>query len=464
MTIHPPRLGGGPYQAVLAVLFALLLAGCGGGEDPAISDRLHLKYWEKWTGFELQARQKVVDLFNQSQDKIFVELFSISQIERKLTVAIAGGNPPDIAGLFSEFTPVFAEQNAILPLDGYMQRHGISAGDFLDNYMNKCVYDGFTWALPTCGNVLAYHYNKDLFRHAGLDPENPPKTMDELVAIEEQLNLVSPERIRQVAFLPSEPDWWPYVWPIFFGGKYYDGEGKLLLTSPEVVRAYEWVAGYSERLGVRRVQAFRGGFGKLFATPQNPFLAGTVASVLQGNWMINFVEKYNPLLDFGVAPMPTDSPEYYGASLVEGDIIFIPKGARYPDESFEFIKFITNQQCSEMFTSDMRAISPRRERSPGYYRFHPNPNIEMFDQMARSPLAWHTPNIPVWYEMLDEMKAVFDKVWLHQMTAREALSEAQARLQGRLDQDRERWDKVGDVRRKEWNRFIEATREGKLPE
>ena len=448
-------------MTVIGLLF--LMGGCS-QEGSSRDGRLHLTYWEKWTGFELEARQKVVDLFNASQDRIFVDLLSISEIDRKLMVAIAGGNPPDIAGLFSEFVPVLVDQNAIYPLDGYLERAGITGDDFLDIYWRAGDYEGHVWSLPTCGNVLALHYNKAQFREAGLDPGKPPVTLEDLRALDEKLTFVTPSGIQRAAFLPSEPDWWPYVWPIFFGGAYWDGESKVTLTSPEMVEAYEWVAGYSERLGVEKVQAFRSGFGKIFASPQNPFLSGKISSTFQGEWMFNFVEKYNPRLELGVAPMPTKTRDLYGTSLAESDIIFIPKGVRHPEESFEFIQFITNQECSEIFTSGMRSISPRKERSQEYLKNHPNPQFHLYDELVKSDKARFSPQIPMWYEMLDEMRDVFDNVWLHREKPLEALEKAQRRLQVRLDQDLERWRRVAPIRRKEWQEMVERTREGLSPQ
>ncbi|NIR02910.1 MAG: extracellular solute-binding protein, partial [Gemmatimonadales bacterium] len=39
---------------------------------------------------------------------------------------------------------------------------------------------GRMYALPTTPASLALHWNKRLFREAGLDPERPPRTLEEL--------------------------------------------------------------------------------------------------------------------------------------------------------------------------------------------------------------------------------------------------------------------------------------------
>ena len=55
-----------------SLLVATMLAACGPAAGSRTGDRVELEYWEKWTGFEREAMARVVDAFNQSQDRIHV--------------------------------------------------------------------------------------------------------------------------------------------------------------------------------------------------------------------------------------------------------------------------------------------------------------------------------------------------------------------------------------------------------
>ena len=79
--------------------FLCAVSGMTGTSLFAASDRVTITYWEKWTGFEADAMRSVVDDFNASQDRIFVEMSAVSQIDRRLVLATAGGVPPDVAGI-----------------------------------------------------------------------------------------------------------------------------------------------------------------------------------------------------------------------------------------------------------------------------------------------------------------------------------------------------------------------------
>ena len=102
--------------ALGAAGLGFVLFGPRGSKDRT-DGRIVLDYWEKWTGLEGKAMQKVVNDFNASQSRIFVRYFSTGGIDEKAQIAIAGGAPPDILGLWNYNIPGFAETGAIQPLD-----------------------------------------------------------------------------------------------------------------------------------------------------------------------------------------------------------------------------------------------------------------------------------------------------------------------------------------------------------
>src|SRR5690348_5212894 len=99
--------------------------------DPAPADgRVHISYWEKWTGFEEEAMRKVVDTFNARQSRIHVDMLSVSQVNQKMLLATAGGNPPDVAGVWDFDVVVFADNKSIRPLDDYCRASGLGPKDY----------------------------------------------------------------------------------------------------------------------------------------------------------------------------------------------------------------------------------------------------------------------------------------------------------------------------------------------
>lgn len=409
---------------------------------------------------------RVVDGFNAEQREraraqpgyrpIEVEMVVVSSIEQKLLIACAGGNPPDVAGIYSDMVPAYTDKGALTELGPRAASAGLERARYVEHYYDLGVYRGRLWSLPTAPAPAALHWNKRLFREAGLDPERPPETLEQLDAMAEQLTKwevtlpsgekrvmrgylpeIEPSRKRllEVGFLPSEPIWWSYGWGFVFGGKLLQGD-RITTAAPENVRAYEWVASYSKHLGVDAVRRFRSGFGS-FASAQNPFLSGQVAMQLQGVWMYNFIKKFADGMQWGAAPFPAPAahPELRGSASAEADALVIPTGSRHADEAWAFIAYTQRQEVMEQLCLGQRKPSPLKQVSEQFYAEHPHPFIRLFAELGSSPNAWVKPRTGVWNEYDREMKAAMGRIVSLNLTPQRALEQVEERLQ--LAYDRE---------------------------
>lgn len=460
----------------VAMLVGVLsvLPGCGDeGSAEVAGGPVVIQYWEKWTGFEAEAMRGVVDDFNASQTDVFVKMLSVSGIDQKLLLSTAGGNPPDVVGVWTHTVPVFAEKGALTPLDGYMKDAGIVEGDYIPAIWACCRHRGFTWALPATPASIALHWNKKMFEAAGLDPDKPPTSIAELEAMGERLTVVELKRggetvrvrfpelteaereakdfkIIQLGHSPKEPGWWLEMWGFWFGGVMWDGERAVTAKSDANVEAFEWFADYSRKYGRRNLDTFGASFGN-FSSPQNPFLNGQVAMIIQGPWMYNFIDQYSPGMEWGVAAFPSALGE--GAppvTVIESDVLVIPRGAAHPEEAFAFIKYVNSRGPMEKLCLGQRKFSPLTDVSDTFVSQHPNPYIEVFIDLAKSPRARTWPRLPIWAEYADEVRAASDEIYGGDTTVEQALGEVQSRMQLRFDRVLRRWDMVKDDRLAEW--------------
>lgn len=418
------------------LLFLLLLtAAC----QPRDDGKVHITYWEKWGGKEALAMQAVVDQFNQSQDRIVVEFLPVSQVDRKTLVATAGGDPPDIAGLWLYNLYSFADRNALTPLDVYAP--SLWSSRYSRVYADMTVYRGRVWGAVSAPSVTALHWNKRLFREAGLDPERPPRTLAELDDFTAKLTKRDARtgELLQIGFLPQEPNWFTWAYPLWFGGSHWQNGAITSATDPAQRAAYRWVADCTRRQGVAQVRSFSSGFGT-FASPQNAFLAGKVAMVFQGVWMNSFIQQFAPGLEYGVAPWPTAATNRENFTAVDADVLTIPRGAKHPREAWEFIQYVTTPNTQARRQEELRGVellcflqqkhSPLREWSPFFTEHHPHPYIGIFRQLADSPNAMFLPKIGIWQEYRRELLDAFDAVRLLAATPDEALAFCQQRVAG----------------------------------
>jgi len=391
--------------------------------------RIKIEYWEKWSGIEAEAMQKVVDSFNQSQDRIWVVKQTISDVGPRFLVSVAGNTAPDIAAIWTSEIPPFSEKGALLPLDNLAEAFHITRDMYIPVFWDIGTYKGHLYALPTAPSTLALHYNKRLFRKAGLDPERPPKTIQELDAIAEKLTEYDENgKIKVIGFTPSYPGWWSSTWPAWFGGKLWDGKETLTIISPENIKAFEWVQSYGKKFDVERLQTFQSGLSGNFASPNNPFLTEQVAMEMQGVWMHNYISKYNPNLEWGAAPFPSAVSGLENVTLADADILVIPSNCRHPREAFEFISFVQQQKNMELLCMGQKKFSPLKNVSKEFWENHPHPYIKLFYELAQSPNVFTYPKIPVWSEMNDEMNAAYTEIWLNKKSPEDALDIAQERI------------------------------------
>jgi len=398
--------------------------------------------------------QEVVDEFNHSQNRITVDFLSVGQIEQKTLLATAGGDPPDLAGLYLSDVCAFADRHALTPLSPFMRADGVTPGQFNSRYArvyrSMGSYGGEDWSIPTTPTTIALYFNKDLLRAAGLDPERPPRTADELTAMSKKLTRHDAAgNLTQVGYLPQlNPDW---CWAVaaWFGGQVFDGKDITIGTDPANVRAFTWMGQYTDLYGLQNIRRLSSTFGSL-STPDDPFMSGKVAFVFDGVWRYSYIQQFQPGLNFGVAPWPEATPGVTDFTMADSDMLVIPRGAKHPREAWEFIRYLSSPNLAAQNLDEISGLerlcylqqkaSPLEQWSPFFTEKNPNPYAGLFRQLAESPHAVATPQMGIWDEYQRNLKLAFDKVRLQIEPPQQALQECQHRVEQRWQWHKESLD------------------------
>jgi ABC-type glycerol-3-phosphate transport system substrate-binding protein len=425
---------------VVATLVSVVWAGRI-GEPPNTGKVTHVTYWEKWTDFERDAMGAVVDKYNATRGKemgIHVDFLFAGDIADKTLLAASGGIPPDVAGLSTISLAAFADNRAVMPLDDYCRKYNIKESDYVPVYWRQMYYAGHVYALASTPDSTALHYNRKSFSAAGLNPDRPPQTLEDLDRMSEVLTQKDKKgNYTHFGFLPSDPGWWNWGWGYIFGGKLWDGEGRITCNSPDNVKAFQWIASYAKKYGVAAIADFTSGF--VLASANNTFISGKEAMQLQGVWMYNFISRYNKSLDWAAAPFPhpADRPDLAGVTFADLDDLVIPVGAKHPDAAFDFIAFVQRQENMELLCLGQRKQSPLAKVSDEFYRKHPNPFIRIFADGPKGKNAATPPMMGLVNEYTDDLNEAFDEVNSLKKTPKEALDYVHDRIQKKLD--RYRW-------------------------
>lgn len=407
------------------LMFTLVLAGCGGkpvekagnsgsgdsgkttesdkatqsetSKNSGSGEKVTIDFWFPWGGdFQKDFKQQVVDAFEKKYQNIkvkmtFVETTGQTQASDKLLTAIAGGNPPDVA-LFDRFLiGSWASKGSLTDLTDMVQADGISPDDYYAGLWKEAVYQGKVYALPWGTDNRAMFYNKDLMKKAGLDPEKPPKTVEELDAMAEKIyEKGSNRKYTQIGFIPWMNQGFLYTQGWNFGGQ-WEKNGELTPNDPQIVKALEWMAGYAKKYDIENLTSFSNALGQ---TGMNPFWSGKVGFVYDGNWILNDLSRYKVEFKWGVAPMP--APEgYEPVTWAGGWSYVIPKGVKRSKEAWEFVKFVAHKEGTLLWAKRPKAgyditTMPSVNKE---LKIDENPNLKVFVDMM--PKAFTRPVTPV---------------------------------------------------------------------
>jgi multiple sugar transport system substrate-binding protein len=135
-------------------------------------------------GGDAAAMEMIVEEFNATHDDIQVELTQggWTDYTAQLNNSVLAGEAPQIATILN--FSMSSSLPALLPLNNTPAGDMISLNDFKrDDYVptvwDIATHNGNQYGIPLDNTMLGIYYNKDIFVKAGLNPEEPPKTLEE---------------------------------------------------------------------------------------------------------------------------------------------------------------------------------------------------------------------------------------------------------------------------------------------
>ncbi len=181
--------------AVLAAILSLAWAGCGGGRTGSDSGAetagpVHITFWHSETASGEQNLIQLVNRFNASQDRVRVEAIyqgNDAELTLKLIAGLPSGNVPTVAYMSETYTQRLIDSGQVVPVQAFIDRDNYDLSDFSPAALAYYTVDNTLYAMPHGLAVPVLYYNKIPMREAGLDPEQPPRDLDEATAISRQL-------------------------------------------------------------------------------------------------------------------------------------------------------------------------------------------------------------------------------------------------------------------------------------
>jgi len=440
----------------ILVLFALtsILSGCGNSTNntknaaqnaskSSSNTQQVIKYWYPWGGDSEKWDKWRMSEFEKAHPEYKIEATYVPPdagiSNGKLMAAITGGDVPDLI-VTSDYASAYslATQGAFLSLDEALKSVGFDESNINPVFKDVMKYKGSTYLFPEDTNVNLLFYNKDLFKEAGLDPNNPPKTIDELDSMAKKLTKINGGKIERLGFIPwidAGDD--PYTWGYMFGANFYDvNTNKINLTDGKMAEVLNWEEQYAKLYNPQSIKSFTSGFGGAFS-PTHPFMTGKVAMTINGNWFTNALKIYAPNINYGIAPIPAPPGGRYGGSNLGTNVFAIPKGAKNVKGAIEFILFAEQARIEDNNVTTWRSVPSLPAQIKDLTLVKNNdPLYSVVLSIANNSNSGHAALTSVSKQMSDDLRAIRDKVIYTGANPVPLLQDEQQKLQQLVDKNK----------------------------
>ena len=246
-------------RCVLLVLIAcfVLSLGFAPSRDVHAQDAVTIQYWninsDTFGGPQVEA---LIASFEAANPGITVVARSFSEyqvLQQTLETSIAGGNPPDVVQTAYPYLNYVGTSLPFVPVSELVAKYGGEEflAQFPQHILDIPVVNGEQIGMAYSLSVPVVYYNADLMAEAGLDPDNPPQTIDEWreagAIIQDKLG------IRAIVWGYEQDNWTTQGFINSAGGDLLacvDGELKAVFDSEEAIQGLRtWreliEAGYS---------------------------------------------------------------------------------------------------------------------------------------------------------------------------------------------------------------------------
>lgn len=340
--------------ASAAALASLALPAIGQTIPDTVDEPVTITFYNynlAMAGNGADATRRLIDQFMAENPNITVDAIPVGAAESTTTVQadLAAGQPVDLVQMgFSTLSYAVDNYGAVALED-------IIPQDELDGHFEGMVPNGLdlgrlddkTYGLAYTFSTPVLFYNADLFRQAGLDPDQPPETWDEIretaLAIEDA---TGKEGFAAGIFGPSAADW------LF--------QGVVRSNGGEVISRDRTTLTFAEPPAVEAVQMLRdlydaGAFDPMDITAalegmssgnigmylQTSAIQGALVSGAEGNFEL----RASTMPSFGDKPV---RPNNSGSALV-----ILSQDPLKQRAAWELMKFLTSEEGYTVITSEI---------------------------------------------------------------------------------------------------------------
>ena len=347
---------------IAAAALIVPLAACGGSGNggTATAEGIPAKGTDDgteitlWTRSPLERQAKnVVEAYNKShKNQVKLEIIPNDDMEGKVGGASQTDSLPDILAGDVVRIPYWAAEGIFTDIT--KQIDGLdNKADLQQGHIEAGTVDGAEYTLPFITDVSVMVWNKNLYKEAGLDPEQGPKSIDQFVEQAKKVAALNKDGVAG-SYLAGQSggalvfDLFPSVWA--------DGESVMNKDGSEatldndsmkgVLDAYKELANTTNGLGA-------GSKEETGATWTAPFANGKIGVMPYPNTSTTalFDAEKDGGFEVGVAPIP-GTKEGKTSTFLGGDAMGISKDSKHVAQAWNFLYWLMQSDAQKEVFAD----------------------------------------------------------------------------------------------------------------
>lgn len=403
----------------------LTVAACAPGSTPtsaattsAAAKPVTVNVWHYWDGANADTFQAMADQYSKSHPGVTVKAVNIpsSDLITKIQTSAKTDTLPSMAIMDLVSVPQVAQTGKLVDLKPLIDSATMS--DIYPALLDFGKDGDKQYAVPVSTNNLGYMYNKDLYKKAGLNPDTPPKTWEELQS-----------QAQQIKDKTGEPGVELYTQAGDSGeGLTWNFQVSLWQTGGEFLSADNKTAAFNTAAGKKALQFWVDLLNKGLAprTQWGAFEKGNAGGAQEGSWMVGIWQS-DPPFDFGTATVPYPSDGKPATNMGgERAVVFTSDEATQKASADFLTWFLAPEQITSW--SEKTGMLPVRKAvgdSDAYKQWvaTTQPRLQPFvDQLAT---AKSRPNTPLYPQVSLAFAKQIEKALAGQVSVDDALKAAE---------------------------------------
>ncbi|MGE0309941.1 MAG: ABC transporter substrate-binding protein, partial [Acidimicrobiia bacterium] len=186
---------------------------------------VEITMWHSMSGSNATVLGDLVNTYNGSQSAVKVSLVYQGTYDESLSkyiAALRGGDLPDLMQTEETAMQLMVDSKSTVPAQACVDASKYDTSDYLGEVLDQYRIGGVLVTMPFQLSNPVLYYNRALFTKAGLDPDKPPATFDELIAVSQKL--VDAKVVKKGAMSLDAYPWIVEQWMAMAGSPVVDND------------------------------------------------------------------------------------------------------------------------------------------------------------------------------------------------------------------------------------------------